>query len=371
MSTPAVPASAIPEVHKWSPPSNKNLIIWVVIEAIVLAFVVYLTKVVPNNNTYGNYEEQQDGYCNLTKTEDDYGGYYWKCPETFTWHRQMPDGRYLRVGETRTKDSDDVYNQNEIDAAKKWNKHHPDDAVPIPDPLKLGTKEDGSVYKKGTKIKENDADYQSTIIKDKPNKRVILNDINHLNPKNKQMSTTVPNAILAVSLVGGVINLLATNWKHGGWKRILHLVLVLIMLITFGMGMRVVTLSTTLLPHPPRDEDNEGTHCQHRKHGFNNWNFSFFGGGSIMGTGSVENCADYMYSGHTLISCIVALFSCYHGNWLVGFILWLIASSQVYILPRARMHYTSDTIVAWVIALLLSTVSTLPVFGLGDQIGKR
>lgn len=258
-------------------PDNKILVPWFITAAVFVVIVGYLSVVVPHNNVYGDFNDQNFGTCSLTK--DTSGNPYYDC-----------SGGLL--------------------SAKK---------------------------------------------------RVVLNDVNHLSTE--QWTEAVPNIIVYCCISISILTIIIANWKYPQrLGRLAHIFTTLITMIAIGMGLRLISISVTLVPHPPSNIDNDkATRCISKKHKkMKDWNWKLTKDMAQFN----QICEDFMFSGHTFNSVIFAMFCILYGNKWIGAALFLAASFQMYALPRARMHYTSDTVIGFAYAVLLGIVSSHPFFGL-------
>ena len=75
---------------------------------------------------------------------------------------------------------------------------------------------------------------------------------------------------------------------------------------------------------------------------------------------SQSTCVDYMFSGHTFHLTIITLLTIYNsGNYFEKVLLPLVAIVNVMIIIAARMHYTSDIVVGFIISFLTYSIYEL------------
>jgi hypothetical protein len=67
-----------------------------------------------------------------------------------------------------------------------------------------------------------------------------------------------------------------------------------------------------------------------------------------------NQCLDYMYSGHTIHSVLVALFTMYLStNALEKGIVIIVTLIEMFLIIASRIHYTSDVLVATLVSILV------------------
>lgn len=172
--------------------------------------------------------------------------------------------------------------------------------------------------------------------------KIYLNDIVHSNIDKKHIPLfeTMGNGLMYICIGGSAVNLYYS-------KRFDRSKLVQAMLLgAIAYTIRAFSFSSTLMPHPERlPGENK---CV--KHNRVKLSFNEFGG-------AVQNCVDLMFSGHTFSTVYMATLSLLLGqNKAAGIVIMSLASTMLVVMPASRMHYTSDVIIGFFIAVLSALI---------------
>ena len=193
--------------------------------------------------------------------------------------------------------------------------------------------------------------------------RVTLNDVQDFLPK---LPGGLATGLAAAAVSVSSLSLLLAYW--GEWEAVARGTAALLLVFAVFFAFKSLTISATLVPHPPRSSDpisGPNLNCVNKSTRHLNPVQAILS--SIGGMSPTQNCTDFMPSAHTFVTCVIAFIAVVYtdGSGLA----WggcLLAILVAVTLPLAREHYTSDVLVALSLAFLttLSAPSWLGLMGL-------
>ena len=165
-----------------------------------------------------------------------------------------------------------------------------------------------------------------------------LYDVIASNTQSFGISRSVPDVIVFAMLIITIIVLIVDRNKQVSSLVILRRVFIIATILYL---IRAVTFSVTLLPPPIST-------CELRV-AYNITDYLRLGFGQLAG---LTTCTDLLYSGHTLIVALCALFLDYYSSVrILALLAYLTAIAQAFLVIASGMHYTVDIIFAFVLTI--------------------